>query len=171
MADEKVYYQETIEENPFPQEGETVSFDVSQQSAKDEYANQEIDPQTLPSRRLARELIASALNTKSRRILGEFQFTESGAIQIGKYVNGDSGDLRITPDGLTARDSAGLTTFSIDGTDGSAVFKGTVQAGTLISGEVIVGNNNIIIDGASRQIIINDGTHDRVLIGYQKDGF
>jgi hypothetical protein len=55
--------------------------------------------------------------------------------------------------------------------DGNAYFSGEIRAGSLISGMVYVGNNNIIIDGENRRIIINDGTNDRVLIGFQQDGF
>ena len=50
-------------------------------------------------------------------------------------------------------------------TDGSAVFKGEIKAGSLVSGKVIVGNNSVTIDGDTKRIIINDGTNDRVLIG------
>lgn len=35
----------------------------------------------------------------------------------------------------------------------------------------IGGDENVIIDGANRRILISDGTNDRVLIGYQKNGF
>jgi len=60
-----------------------------------------------------------------------------------------SGDLRITPNGLTARDIAGITTFAIDGTTGGAVFKGTVQSGSLLTGGVVVEDENgqTVIDG------------------------
>jgi hypothetical protein len=34
-----------------------------------------------------------------------------------------------------------------------------------------VGGNNVIIDGGNRRIVINDGVHDRVLLGYQSGGF
>ena len=125
----------------------------------------------MPTRRVAHEVIGSALNTKSRKILAVFEFTESGALQIGKYENGVSGDLRITPNGITARDLAGITTFSLDGTTGDAVFKGTIQSESLIAGLVAVGDNNVILDGENQRIVINDGTNDRILIGYQQNGF
>ena len=32
-------------------------------------------------------------------------------------------------------------------------------------------NNEIVIDGANKRIIINDGTHDRILLGYHSGGF
>lgn len=167
---EKVYTPETIPDQPFPQEGEEI-LATQPSGGTDVYRQETIKPKAIPKKRIAQELIGSALNTKSRKILAEFEFTLSGALQIGKYENGVSGDLRITPNGITARDSAGLTTFSIDGTTGSAVFKGSVQAGSVITGEVIVGDNSVIIDGEGKRIIINDGNTDRILLGYQENGF
>ena len=171
MANEKVYYPETIEENPLPQQEGVAIFETTQQTSKSEFGGEKTKDQRPLTRKIAHEVIGRSLNTKSKRILAEFQFTQSGSIQIGKYKNGTSGDLRITPNGITARDKAGLTTFSIDGTTGNAVFKGSIQAGSLITGLIAVGNNNVIIDGDDKRIVINDGTNDRVLIGYQKDGF
>jgi hypothetical protein len=34
-----------------------------------------------------------------------------------------------------------------------------------------VGDNNVRIEGSNRRIIINDGTTDRILIGYAENGF
>ena len=46
------------------------------------------------------------------------------------------------------------------------------NTGTLTVDETIsVGNANVKIDGVNKRIIINDGTNDRVLIGYQSGGF
>jgi len=42
---------------------------------------------------------------------------------------------------------------------------GTIRLGTG------TGAASIILDGANKRIIVNDGTHDRVLIGYQSGGF
>jgi len=165
MADEKVYTQETIQENPLPITEGVVSFSESSSSSKETYSQSTVKEQSIPTKKIAVELIGSALNTKSRKILQEFQFTQMGAIQIGKYESGVSGDLRLSPNGIVARNSSGLTTFAIDGDTGNAVFAGTVQAGTLISGAVVVGDNTIVIDGENKRIIVNDGTVDRILIG------
>jgi hypothetical protein len=86
-----------------------------------------------------------------------------GAISIGAYVSGESGDVRITPNGITARDINGNTTFSIDGTSGDAIFKGTITTGALVTG-------SIIIQGQG-SFVVNDGTYDRIIIGYQSEGF
>jgi len=69
-----------------------------------------------------------------------------------------SGDLRISPNGITARDSAGLTTFSIDGTTGNAVFKGTVQAGSFITDNVQVTDEGIYIYNGGLTIEDEDDT-------------
>jgi len=68
----------------------------------------------------------AAINTATGNILGEFTFGTSGAIQIGSYVNGASGDVRISPTGILGRDSSGSTTFSIDATTGVATISGLV---------------------------------------------
>ena len=170
MADEKVYHQTVVEDTAFPQE-EAGDVLVSQSKSGGNYSPQTTKDQSFPTKRIAVEVIGSALNTKSRKIMGEFEFTESGAIKVGKYVNGVSGELSLTPNGITAKDTSGITTFAIDGTTGNAVFKGTIQAETLIGGAVVVGNNRVIIDGENKRIIVNDGETDRVLIGYQEGGF
>jgi len=165
MAKEKIYYPKTIEDTPFPLQEGAVSFDIDQKTSNDKYGAKEVKSRDFPTRRVAYELLGSALNTRSRKILAEFEFTQTGAIQIGDYKNGESGDLRISPNGITARDSSGLTTFAIDGDTGNAVFKGEIQAGAFISGLVVVGDNNLIMDGEAIRFIVNDDYNDRVLIG------
>lgn len=44
---------------------------------------------------------------------------------------------------------------------------GTLQASTT----VYVGVNSVRIEGQNRRIVVNDGTNDRVLLGYQSGGF
>jgi hypothetical protein len=39
------------------------------------------------------------------------------------------------------------------------------------TGIITVGNSNVKIDGVNKRIIINDGTNDRVLIGFLSGGF
>lgn len=45
---------------------------------------------------------------------------------------------------------------------------GTSQA---FSGSINVGIGNVLIDGVNKRILINDGTNDRILLGYQSGGF
>jgi hypothetical protein len=168
--DEKTYFPEVAEDNPFPNE-ESQSVIVQESSPKGNYTPATTKPTSFPTRKIAVELIGQALNTRSKKILQEFELQQSGGFKIGDYQSGESGDIRITPNGLTARNKAGLNTFVIDGDTGDAVFAGSIQSGSIITGLVTVGDNRIIIDGESKQIIVNDGEYDRVLIGYQKDGF
>lgn len=119
--------------------------------------------QQFPVRNVARETIGEALNTKTRQILGSFTFGQVGAIAIGVYENGVSGDVRITPSGITARDINGATTFSIDGTTGDAVFKGTVYAGSLVTGSVTVQGQGAFI--------VFDGTYNVIHMGYLAGGY
>jgi len=157
MADsEKVYTPEEIDDNPFPTEDSIEGFDVTQNTSNDIINAQKIADQSFPSKRVAVELLSTALNTKSKKILQEFEFTSSGAIKVGEYQNGVSGELKISPNGLVARNNAGSTTFAIDGDTGDAVFTGTIQAGTLIGGQVAVGDGDILIDGEQKRMIFYD---------------
>lgn len=163
----KIYTPTEIQDTPFPQEGEAF-FGSSQSSTGGNYSPETIQDNNFPDPRVAFELIGSALNTRSKKILAEFEFTPSGALQIGQYQSGVSGDIRISPNGIVARNDLGETTFSLDGTTGDAVFAGTIQTGTIISGLVIVGNNSIVIDGrnpsAPRFLLYNNGI-PQILIG------
>lgn len=170
MADDKIYYPEVIDDTPYPNE-EAENYTATQSTTNDTYTPQKIKNQGFPARKVSHEVIGAALNTKSRKILATFEFTETGALQIGKYINGVSGEIKIAPTGIVARNTAGNTTFAIDGETGDAIFTGIVQTGTLISGIVIVGDNNIRIDGEARQIVISDGENDRILLGFQENGF
>lgn len=170
MADDtlKVYTPTVIEDVPFPQEGgQDLAVSQAQGGREETYTPAVVKDSPFPTYNIAVDVISSALNTKSKKILQEFQFTLSGAIQIGKYEPGVSGDLRLSPSGITARDSAGNTTFALDGETGSAVFAGTIQAGTFIAGLVVVGNNTWIIDGSPttpRILLYNNGVPE-ILIG------
>lgn len=162
--DEKVYYPQTIEDLPFPQEG-VEDLGVSQSTSRDTYANPTIKDQSFPEKRQAVELLSTALNTRSRKILGEFGFTPSGAIQIGQYENGISGDVRISPNGILARNRSGLNTFALDGDTGDAIFAGQLRSGSIITGEVVLGDSSIILNGEERRILVHDGTTYRIVIG------
>lgn len=163
---DKIYYPEVIETYALP---ETVA-PTDNASGGSSGGQTNLTPSTnvdksFPEKDVARETIGSALNTKTKKILGDFSFGQVGAISIGVYENGVSGDIRITPNGITARNINGTTTFSIDGSDGSAVFLGTITAGAIISGAVVVGDSTIILDGANKRIVVNDGSDDRIVIG------
>lgn len=167
---EKVYTQEVIEDMPFPQ-AEQAYYDVSQavsgRGDSKEYGQEKVRNTALPRKRIATELLSQALNTKSRRIVQEFQFNKQGALQIGEYEDGVRGDVRITEAGITARNKAGNTTFGLDGETGDATFAGTIQAGALIAGLIAVGNDSWVIDGdpdTPQILLYNDGIAE-ILIG------
>lgn len=162
MADEKTYYPTVIEDAPFPQEGTPVENPVSSSAGVLNPAT--VKEQSFPTKRVAVELLSSAINTRSKKILQEFQFTKSGAIQVGEYQNGVSGDLKLSPAGIVARNTSGITTFAIDGETGDATFAGVVQAGTLISGAVAVGDGSILIDGETKRMIFYDDNNIPVIV-------
>lgn len=129
--DEKVYSQEVIYDNPFPGELQLIPL-ANQTNPAGTFSPTVSKDKTFPVKRTAVELLSSALNTRSKRILQEFQLQDTGGFRVGDFKEGINGDLRITPNGLTARDIAGITTFAIDGADGSAFFRGTVQAADFV---------------------------------------
>lgn len=53
--------------------------------------------------------------------------------------------------------------------EGNALVKDSITQ--ILAGKIIVGDSKITIDGVNKRIIINDGTYDRILIGYQSGGF
>lgn len=167
MADSlKVYTPSVIDETPFPQESQ-VSYDTTQHTSNDTYSPKVTEDVPFPDLRIAHEVLSQALNTRSKKIIQPFEFTPSGALQIGKYEQGISGDVRISGNGIVARNSLGTNTFVLDSETGDAFFAGTIQAGAVISGRVIVGNNAWVIDGdalAPRILLYNDGIPE-ILIG------
>lgn len=136
---DKVVYQEIVQETPFP--GDPIILDNQSQTSSGGNLTQPLTNETpFPVKKSAVELLSTALNTRSKRILQEFQLQDSGALRIGNFEQGVSGDLRITPNGLVARDIAGLTTFAIDSLTGGATFKGVVQA----AGFDIIDENGLV---------------------------
>lgn len=85
-----------------------------------------------PPKIIAHETIGESLNTKSQSILAQYTFEELGAILVGMYQQGVSGEIKISPNGIVARNSGGETTFALDGATGDATFKGTIEAADFV---------------------------------------
>lgn len=146
--DEKVYKPATIEEQPFPGLTQTGFFNDSETTtAKSTYNPKTVQDRPIPQKIVSHETIGQSLNTKSKKILQEFGFTESGAIAIGKLLEGISGDIRITPNGVVARDSSGNITFALDGDTGNATFAGQLRSGSVITGRIEMGPDGYIAIG------------------------
>lgn len=108
-----------------------------------------------PVRTMAIEVLSTAFNTISRTIEDTFSFTKMGAIQIGEYINAISGQILISPNGISAKNKDGIDTFAIDGTTGNAIFAGTVRAGSTIVADTIVTEQ--ASSGNGRTVYYNDG--------------
>ena len=81
----------------------------------------------------------------------------------------DGGDVYTNTITATQIAAGTVTATEITGTQLDAVATNT---GTLNVDEYInVGESNVKIDGANKRILINDGTDDRILIGFQQNGF
>jgi hypothetical protein len=165
---------EEIQDQPVPLLDGTMSVasgvDTTATPTENAETPKAIKDQVVAPPLVALETISKSLDTKSRSIKGVYTFEQLGAIIVGLLGSG-TGQITISPDGILAQDVSGNTTFALSGVDGSAVFKGTIQASSFIAGAVEVGSPNVVIDGANSRIIINDGTNDRILIGYQAGGF
>ena len=101
--------------------------------------------------------IDDALNTSAKTILDSFTFGASGALQIGTYSAGVSGDLKISPTGILGRDKDNNTTFTIDATTGNATFAGTLSApsgtlGTITSATITAGTFQTSATGARAEM-------------------
>lgn len=153
--DDKVYKPTEIQDAPFPNQDQ-ASQDTSQQTG-DVFTPKTMVDTPLPRKKIASEVIGATLNTSSRKILAEFEFTPSGAIQIGDYKEGQFGDIKISPAGIVARNVRGETTFALDGDTGDAVFKGTITAGSVISAGDIVGGTLVLSDTGTN-MVVDSGT-------------
>jgi hypothetical protein len=163
--DDKIYKPEVIDQNPFP--GEVIQSSLTQDSAKGgNYTPAITKEKMFPTKRIAVELIGQALNTRSKKVLQEFELVQSGGFRIGNYQSGISGEIAITPAGLVARNQAGIQTFAIEGETGNATFLGEVQSGAVITGAVAVGPNaNIYIDGENERMIFYNNDIPAIVIG------
>jgi len=150
-----IYYPETIENavlNNIPEMTSTSNTGYGNESnvSVSEKATTDV---TYPNTLISYDTINHNINTKTSKILSNFTFGQSGALQIGNYESGVTGDLRLTPNGITARNSSNQTTFSIDGTTGDAIFRGTISAGSLVIGYIATGGAASDVNSAG--VLIN----------------
>lgn len=96
----------------------------------------------------------------NRRFIDGFEFD-------GKYERSTVTNTFLQDGVITAIKigDAQITNAKIDSVSADKITAGTVTVA------MDLGDGNITLDGASKRILINDGTHDRVLIGYQSGGF
>lgn len=168
MHEIKVYTPAIVAEVAFPLEESTTGVESNSSSPTqgNTYSPKQTSEQPFPIARVASELLSTAINTRSKKILAAFEFTQSGALQIGKYENGVSGDLRLSPDGIVMRNKSGINTIVFDPDTGDAYFAGIIQSGTVIAGIMSLGDDAIQINGIDRRIIFFDGNGiPTILIG------
>jgi hypothetical protein len=166
-----VYFPETIENQdiygtftePSKPDSEYNALKVMQFPTK-------ILPVIMPQVPVSNDTIGHSINTKTNKILGSYSFGKVGSLQVGNYVNGTSGDIRITPDGITARNSSGTNTFVIDGTTGDAEFYGTIKAGSLVVGYVAstAGTYQTTAATAAKVMLLPDANTG--IVAYASDG-
>lgn len=154
MDNIKVYEPEAIEDAPFPLQEEGY-YDVSQKTSNETYSTQNINDNAFPTKRIAIELLSTVLNTKSKKILQEFELVDQGGMRIGKYQNGISGEVIITPAGIIAKDTTGEETIAVDAETGDVAIKGQLRAGSTIVANTIV--NEQASNGQGRTVYYNDG--------------
>lgn len=59
---------------------------------------------------------------------------------------------------------------NVGGSGNYRVLPRQIGTGTM-QGQQNIGGQGVKIDSNNRRIIVNDGTNDRILIGYQENGF
>jgi len=148
---DKVYTPEVIQDQPFPfpVPGMPNPFQMTQQINNQQglYAPAQIQTQPFPSNTTADQLISNQLNSRTKKIMGSFQFTPSGAIKIGDFRKGQAGEIDLSPVGILAKNIQGNTTFFLDGDTGDATFAGELGAGSLVTGKILVGKDgSTVID-------------------------
>jgi len=84
---DKNYEPEVIQENPFPGEPQLIPL-PGQANPAGVYGPTTTKEKIFPIKRTAVELLSTALNTKSKKILQEFELVQSGGFQIGKFEEG-----------------------------------------------------------------------------------
>lgn len=138
--DEKlvIYTPNEIEDTPISPVLEETGDTDSTKDSKGVDTPASIPSASMPNYVMASDLINASLDTQKRKILSSYGFTETGAIQIGKYVATVSGEIKISPDGIVAINKSNVTTFAIDGETGDATFLGTVAAGSIIAASITV---------------------------------
>jgi hypothetical protein len=166
-----VYYPETIESQEiYGIVGEGTEADSGWGSLKNVTYPSKIIPVITPQVPTANDTIGHSINTKTNKILGSYSFGKVGSLQVGNYVNGTSGDIRITPDGITARNSSGTNTFAIDGTTGNASFFGTIQAGSVVVGYVASTGGQYTTTAATAAKVMLLPDANTGIVAYASDG-
>lgn len=107
---------------------------------------------------IIRELINSALDTQSKTILGNFTFGVSGAIQIGTYEAGVSGDVKISPSGIVGRNKSNATTFALNAETGEITAIKLVGASGEIGGWTIGATDLRATSGGNTTILSSGAT-------------
>ena len=175
----KVYTPTIIPETPFPQQDSPPIVAVQEATTQKQdgatYSSAPVASQPFPKKPIAKELLSSALNTRSKKIIKQWEFTPSGAIQIGKFDPGVSGDIRISPDGMVARNITGDNTIVVDGETGDVTISGTMRAsrfendnftvdeeGNVIANSIKVSSQDINTSGANSNQQINTSTFEDV---------
>lgn len=151
---------EVITEQLFPNLEASLESTSTSDGSKGGISTAKTVERKFPKASIARNVISDSIDTQQKRILAEYSFGESGAIAIGRYIDGISGDLRITPDGIVARNKNGVNTITIDGSTGDITIKGTLAAGSLIA------SNRIYLTDAG--IFINDDVNDVIFMGIEE---
>ena len=152
MAEEKTLKPKVIEEIAFPGLAQT-STSTGSNDTKETLSPSETPSLGLPTLNIATGLKSTSFDTETRMILGSFNFAQYGAIQIGRYVSGVSGDIKISPNGIIGRNSAGATTFSLNGLTGVLAISGYIQVGgagaDVNAGSTTIAPGKILISGST----------------------
>jgi hypothetical protein len=108
---------------------------------------------------LITDLINNRLDTSAKQIKDGFSFTPSGALDI---TGTGSASIKISPAGIVATNSSGATTFTLNGSNGSATFAGNLSAPSGTIGGFNIDStrlytSNISLDTSNKRLSISEG--------------
>jgi len=107
---------------------------------------------------MARSYLDFGYNSYGLKTIG--QEKQMSANQVDAFFEMAEGSVR-----QSVIRSLAVTDTKIQSVSASKITAGIISAVTSL------GDESVKLDGENRQIVINDGTDDRVLIGYDPDGF
>lgn len=142
-------------------------------------SDQEI--QTIQSANVSYEMLGINSMMHNPIFVPDFQSSDDASstiegLSIGQILgNGEAvsalGSIKLSFDKDKISVGVGNRLIELDGQNSQIRVGGTSITLDGLKQLISVGGTNFIIDGANKRLLINDGTNDRVLAGFQSGGF
>lgn len=164
------YEPSTIVDQPVPLISGGTTEASGSNSGEDGITTKVIQDKVIPKTIIAVDVTSDSLDTQTRAIKGSYSFEQMGALQIGSFASGLTGQILISPDGIVALDKTGASTITVDGITGDVTIKGTLRSGSVITGAIISGDITVggTGNGDGQIHVLDDSNVEKVTI--DKDG-